>query len=60
MNLMMPGALSRLAPTAAQANETVDILFHAFGECALGQVLVARSARGVCAILIGADQSWAS
>jgi AraC family transcriptional regulator, regulatory protein of adaptative response / methylated-DNA-[protein]-cysteine methyltransferase len=55
MNLMMPGALSQRAPAAAQANETVDILFHAFGECALGPVLVARSARGVCAILIGAD-----
>ena len=31
------------------------MLYYATGECALGQVLVARSAKGVCAILIGAD-----
>ena len=33
----------------------VDTISYATGECALGQVLVARSVKGVCAILIGAD-----
>jgi O-6-methylguanine DNA methyltransferase len=33
---------------------TADTISYATGECALGQVLVARSVSGVCAILIGA------
>ena len=33
----------------------VDTISYATGESALGTVLVARSASGVCAILIGAD-----
>jgi AraC family transcriptional regulator, regulatory protein of adaptative response / methylated-DNA-[protein]-cysteine methyltransferase len=33
---------------------TVDTISYATGESALGQVLVARSVSGVCAILIGA------
>ena len=33
----------------------VYIISYATGESALGRVLVARSIRGVCAILIGAD-----
>jgi O-6-methylguanine DNA methyltransferase len=36
-------------------NVAVDILTYATGECALGDVLVARSIKGVCAILLGAD-----
>ena len=32
------------------------ILFDAIGECALGQVLIARSGSGVCAILLGAGR----
>jgi AraC family transcriptional regulator, regulatory protein of adaptative response / methylated-DNA-[protein]-cysteine methyltransferase len=31
------------------------IIFFTIGECSLGSVLAARSARGVCAILIGED-----
>src|SRR5262249_109539 len=38
------------------ADATVDILSYATGACALGQVLVAGSLKGVCAILIGAGQ----
>jgi AraC family transcriptional regulator of adaptative response/methylated-DNA-[protein]-cysteine methyltransferase len=34
---------------------TGDTISYATGECGLGQVLVARSISGVCAILIGAD-----
>jgi AraC family transcriptional regulator of adaptative response/methylated-DNA-[protein]-cysteine methyltransferase len=35
----------------------VDTISYATGESALGRVLVARSTSGVCAILIGADDS---
>src|SRR5262249_39106616 len=41
---------------ATHVNAAVDILSHATGECALGTMLVARSADGVCAILIGASR----
>jgi AraC family transcriptional regulator, regulatory protein of adaptative response / methylated-DNA-[protein]-cysteine methyltransferase len=40
--------------TAAELT-TVDTISHAMSECGLGPVLVARSAAGVCAILIGAN-----
>ena len=55
MNLMISEALLQHTTAATHADVAVDILFHATGECALGRVLVARSADGVCAILIGAD-----
>jgi AraC family transcriptional regulator of adaptative response/methylated-DNA-[protein]-cysteine methyltransferase len=45
----------RAASTVAKTD--ADILFCATGECALGKVLVARSADGVCAILLGNDRS---
>jgi len=54
MNLMI--SETALHPTlAAPTGAAVDVIFHAVGACALGQVLVARSAAGVCAILIGGD-----
>ncbi len=53
MNLMISTTSSRPAPAAKNANPGIDILSYAIGECALGRVLVARSDRGVCAILIG-------
>lgn len=37
--------------------EPVDILLHATAATELGEVLIARSARGVCAILIGDSAS---
>ncbi len=40
--------------TTTNTNKEVGIVFT-HGECSLGSVLVARSARGVCAILIGED-----
>jgi AraC family transcriptional regulator, regulatory protein of adaptative response / methylated-DNA-[protein]-cysteine methyltransferase len=68
MNLMMSGAALRLAPAAEPvrhlrsydnsvsppADVAGDIVSFATGECALGRLLVARSAKGVCAILLGA------
>ena len=57
MNLMTPEAALRLAPTAESADTAVDILLYAIGDCALGNVLVARGSKGVCAILLGDDPS---
>jgi AraC family transcriptional regulator of adaptative response/methylated-DNA-[protein]-cysteine methyltransferase len=57
MNLMTPETALQLAPTAESAGTAVDILFYAIGDCALGNVLVARSSKGVCAILLGGAPS---
>lgn len=51
MNLVISNTVLR--PVSAAADAGADLLFYATGECALGQVLVARSDKGVCAILIG-------
>lgn len=56
MNLMIPEAVARLTPAPTLADDTADILSYAIGACDLGQVLVARSVKGVCAIMIGIDQ----
>src|ERR1700751_5430393 len=53
MNLMISETALRLAPAASHARLALDIICHATGECALGPVLVARSVKGVCAILLG-------
>ncbi len=55
MNLMIPETALRLTFAATRDNVAVDILTYATSKCALGQVLVARSIKGVCAILLGAD-----
>jgi O-6-methylguanine DNA methyltransferase len=47
MNLMISETASRSGSASA------EILWYVIGECALGQVLVARSVAGVRAILIG-------
>lgn len=49
MNLVIANDMSRNAPKA----EPLDILLYATADTALGKVLIARSARGVCAILLG-------
>jgi AraC family transcriptional regulator of adaptative response/methylated-DNA-[protein]-cysteine methyltransferase len=55
MNLMTPDAGLRSTPTTETAKATVDILFYGIGHCAMGKVLIARSAQGVCALLLGND-----
>jgi AraC family transcriptional regulator, regulatory protein of adaptative response / methylated-DNA-[protein]-cysteine methyltransferase len=50
MNLMTHAKLP-----ADHATTTADVLFYATGGCALGTVLIARSIKGVCAILLGDD-----
>lgn len=49
MNLMITPEMTRTAPEA----KPVDILLFATANSTLGHVLIARSARGVCAILLG-------
>ena len=43
----------RLVPNTRHPNNSVEVISYAAGDCALGRVLMARSAAGVCAILIG-------
>lgn len=47
------GELLGMTPTAYRAGGANAEIKFAVGECSLGAILVARSARGVCAILLG-------
>ena len=53
MDLMIDKSTSR--SKSAATHSEADVISYATGECALGQVLVASSADGVCAILLGSD-----
>jgi AraC family transcriptional regulator, regulatory protein of adaptative response / methylated-DNA-[protein]-cysteine methyltransferase len=53
MTVMIPRPSLRLVPNTRHPNDAVEVISYAAGECALGRVLIARSAAGVCAILIG-------
>jgi O-6-methylguanine DNA methyltransferase len=55
MNLMISEITSPLARPTTSTNGFVETIAYATSKCSLGQVLVARSAKGVCAILIGAS-----
>jgi AraC family transcriptional regulator, regulatory protein of adaptative response / methylated-DNA-[protein]-cysteine methyltransferase len=55
MNLMTSEAASRLLPAAEAANTAPDVLFFGVGDTTLGKVLLARSVKGVRAILLGDD-----
>ena len=55
MNLMTSEAALRLLPAAEPANTATDVLLFGVGDSALGKVLLARSAKGVCAIVLGDD-----
>lgn len=44
-----------MTPTAFRAGGTGEVISFAAGECALGSFVVAATARGVCAILLGGD-----
>jgi AraC family transcriptional regulator, regulatory protein of adaptative response / methylated-DNA-[protein]-cysteine methyltransferase len=50
MKLMIPETAA-----LSEAPESADVLSYTTSECALGQVLVARSTKGICAILMGDD-----
>lgn len=55
MNLVTSETTLRVKPTVKSRHTAVDVLFFAIGECALGKLLVARSLKGVCAILLRDD-----
>jgi len=55
MNLMTSEAALRLLPAVDPAGTATDVLFFAIADTALGKLLVARSIKGVCAILLGDD-----
>ena len=55
MNLMTSEAALRLLPAAESASTAADVLFFGIRDSVLGKVLLARSAKGVCAILLGDD-----
>jgi AraC family transcriptional regulator of adaptative response/methylated-DNA-[protein]-cysteine methyltransferase len=56
MNLMISDAAWNATPVATRADDAVEIVSYGIGECALGKMLIARSASGVCAILLGDDR----
>jgi AraC family transcriptional regulator, regulatory protein of adaptative response / methylated-DNA-[protein]-cysteine methyltransferase len=53
MNLMMSEAAWLPMRVATRADVAAEIVSYGIGECALGKVLIARSASGVCAIVLG-------
>src|ERR1700751_4574698 len=55
MNRMTFEAALRPLPVAEQADAATDVLFFGVGNSMLGKVLLARSIKGVCVILLGDD-----
>ena len=55
MNLMTSQAALQLLPAVGPTSTATDVLLFGAGDSALGKVLLARSAKGVCAILLGDD-----
>lgn len=58
MNLMIVDYKSSAAPAEAPEAVPVDVISYATSKCALGQILIARSGKGVCAILMGDDRTY--
>jgi AraC family transcriptional regulator, regulatory protein of adaptative response / methylated-DNA-[protein]-cysteine methyltransferase len=57
MTLMTHATALGREPTDDLATSAVDILFYGTDDCAFGKVLIARSNKGVCAILLSDDAS---
>ena len=56
MNLVISENISRPALEITRTNAEIDTIFYAISTGDLGEVLVARNFKGVCAILIGTNQ----
>ena len=56
MNLMISETAAQLTPTIRHVDLSVDTIIYATAECSLGRIIIARSMKGVCAILIGTNQ----
>jgi O-6-methylguanine DNA methyltransferase len=57
MNLMIAEITSPIRLERTRANASADIISYSTGASSLGEVLVARSVKGVCAILLGAGHN---
>ena len=55
MNLMIKTGALRSNPQVKSTSTAADVLTYTVADCELGKVLVARSAKGVCSILLGDD-----
>ena len=55
MNLMISEITPQSTLEITRANVSTETIFYAASECILGQALVARSVKGVCAVLLGDD-----
>lgn len=55
MTLIIAGKALRAIRTAKAARTPAETLRFGLADCGLGKVLVARSAKGVCAILLGEE-----
>jgi AraC family transcriptional regulator, regulatory protein of adaptative response / methylated-DNA-[protein]-cysteine methyltransferase len=55
MNLMISESISRPALQRTRGNAAIETISYATSLSVLGELLMARSIKGVCAILIGSD-----
>lgn len=53
MNLMIKNDTQRANSPVNSTSTTADVLSYSVADCELGKVLVARSVKGVCSILLG-------
>jgi O-6-methylguanine DNA methyltransferase len=58
MNFMIDDRKPSAVPVETPEAVPVEVLSYARSRCALGYILVARSAKGVCAILMGDDSAY--
>jgi O-6-methylguanine DNA methyltransferase len=58
MSLMIDNKKALATSAGAPEVVPVDVLSYAVSKCLLGDVLIARSAKGVCAILMGDDRTY--
>lgn len=58
MSLMRLNSKSCAAKAAEAEVVPIDIVSYATSRCALGHLLIARGAKGVCAILMGDDSAY--
>jgi AraC family transcriptional regulator, regulatory protein of adaptative response / methylated-DNA-[protein]-cysteine methyltransferase len=57
MNLMISEHVSLPMLKRTCVNGSTETISYAMSACALGELLVARSAKGICAILISSDEN---
>jgi len=58
MSLMILNTKAFAAKAEEAEVDPIDVVFYATSKCALGHILLARSGKGVCAILMGDDRAY--